>query len=100
MQGKWDIPKKIAGYKAQDAAAGRDPADAETLTVPHVNRLLKAAGFKCAWCGVGVAPDTVTLDRTDAAMAVNRGHHIDHVVVACRHCNVSRSNRGGPPALP
>ena len=100
MQGKWDIAKKITGYKAQDAAAGRDPADAETLSVPHVNRLLKAAGFKCAWCGDGIAPDTLTLDRTDAAMAVNRGHHIDHVVVACCHCNVSRSNRGGPPALP
>ena len=106
------INTRIAGYKEQDAEAGRAYDAADYLDSEHAYELLEEANYRCHYCYTSISenktqnveaaraydgtpegsprrdPSALSYDRIDCSLAHIKGN----LKVACNHCNTSRSD--------
>ena len=85
------MERKLAGYKAQDAKAGRPFEEADYVSVDDFKLLLEEQDYRCAVCAEVMAlvwkdakdNTQFTLDRLDNALAHVKGN----CAVSCLGCN-------------
>ncbi|GMF22313.1 unnamed protein product [Phytophthora lilii] len=81
----FDFPeKRYLGYIKQDEDANRE----FSMTMQHLDELLKKQKFMCNYCYCKLNEETVSADRIDN----KKGHEDGNIIISCVNCNVARKD--------
>ena len=78
--------KKLSG-KTKSAVIATSERQT-SMTINHLNDLLKKQFYSCTYCKCALTPENVSADRMDNKL----GHINGNIIMSCIHCNCSRKD--------
>ncbi|GMF27610.1 unnamed protein product [Phytophthora lilii] len=83
-KGSIDLVQQPRCYIKQDEDANRE----FSMTMQHLDELLKKQRFMCNYCYCKLIEETVSADRIDN----KKGHEDGNIIISCVNCNVARKD--------